>query len=150
MVRLPQLGSRPELLRGAVEALLDSVVGAGAVPAGVVRAAVREDAVVQHQLRLRNLGGARVHETHVHADDRAVHGRRLDDVLVPERLIAADGEGPDPEHVRLEVRIRVMTGRRRRDVRRRKRLSGRAGALTAAGGHEQSDAADAHERSNDR
>jgi hypothetical protein len=80
--------------------------------------------VVQHHLRLRDLIATQIDDPGVHADDRAGHGRRLDDVVVPEGLVAADAERPDPEHVRLERRIRVMLGRRRRDLLERK-LRGR-------------------------
>ena len=145
----PGQRERPELLGGAVEALLDGVVGTRAVTTRVVRAAVGEDVVMQHQLRLRNLVATRVYDPNVHADDVPGHRRRLDDVVVPERLIAADRERPDPKHVRLEPRIRVMTGRRLRHSRPGQLLSLRARARLIAGGHQQCSRAHAHKGRND-
>ena len=128
---------RPELLAGAVEALLDGIVRAGTVLARVIRAAVREHVVVKHQLRLRDLVAARIDDPGVHADDRAGHGRRLHGVVVPEGLVAADAERPDPEHVRLERRIRVMPRRRRRDLLERKLRRRRV--RRPAGSHQEHD-----------
>ncbi len=105
---------RTQLLARPVEALAHAALRTGAVLAPVVRAAVGEDVVMEHQLALGDLDPVRIDYAHIHADDEARHRRGRDHVGAPERLVAADVEGADAKDVGGQRRVGPVPGGRGR------------------------------------